>query len=99
MSTGSSESSDNSTREEQWESFKALLDEQNDWPTEYVFKFIVPKAGLVDIRSVFDGQEIVVRASTRGNYLSITATLTVSSSEEIVEVYEKAGDVPGVISL
>lgn len=99
MSTGSSESSDNSTREEQWESFKALLDEQNDWPTEYVFKFIVPKAGLVDIRSVFDGQEIVVRESTRGNYLSITATLTVSSSEEIVEVYEKAGDVPGVISL
>ena len=99
MSTDSSEPRDKSDQEEQWESFRDLLNEQSDWPIDYLFKFIVPKAGLESMKEVFDGHEIVVRASTRGNYLSITATVPVASADEVIRVYQEAGKVPGVVSL
>ncbi len=84
---------------EQWDSFKELLDEVNDWPSEYVFKFIVPKAGLASMQELFNEKEIVVRASARGNYLSITLRETVESADEVVAVYKRVGDIDGVISL
>lgn len=82
-----------------WNNFKQLLDENNDWPSHYLFKFIVPKAGVEELKAVFEGHEIDIKASTKGNYLSLTTRIHVSSSEEVVEVYRSVGDVEGVIAL
>lgn len=82
-----------------WDRFKDLLDEQNDWPTRYTFKFIAP-ADVVDaLKAVFDDHPIRVRESSKGNYMSVTAHLRVSSSEEVIEIYEEASSIDGVISL
>ncbi|QXD16838.1 DUF493 domain-containing protein [Rhodocaloribacter litoris] len=82
-----------------WDRFRTLLDEDNDWPSEYLFKFIVPKARLEDVKAVFGDHPVEVRASTRGNYMSVTARMTVSSSDEVVAIYAAAGKVEGIISL
>ena len=84
---------------EWWGNFQRLLESELDWPGEYVFKFIVPKSGLEEMKSVFEGEEIVVRASSAGNYLSVTARLQVDTSEDVIAIYTAAGEIEGVISL
>lgn len=88
-----------STDEAWWAQFQALLDDQNDWPTEYLFKFIVPKAQIEALKAVFGEHPVLVRASSRGNYMSVTARMEMESSAEVIAVYEAAGQVQGVISL
>jgi len=82
-----------------WDQFRTLLDELNEWPAEYMFKFIVPQSSLAAIKTIFDGQPVRVRASSRGNYLSVTARVLVDSSEDVIAIYASAGDIEGVISL
>lgn len=82
-----------------WENFQALLDEQNEWPASYVFKFIAPLARLDDLKAVFGRHPIVVRSSSKGNYYSVTAQMNVHSSEEIIALYKAAAEIEGVISL
>ncbi len=82
-----------------WDRFQGLLDEQTEWPSRYVFKFIVPRAGLDDLKGVFGDHPVIVRASTKGRYISITAHLHMNSSQEVIHIYKAAGQVEGVISL
>jgi len=84
---------------EWWENFQKLLDESNDWPVEYIFKFIAPKEHVGDLKEVFDGHEIDIKASKKGSYHSITSRIHVSSSDEVIDIYQRAGKVEGVISL
>lgn len=88
-----------SKNEDWWENFRQLLDDQNDWPAEYLFKFIVPRDGVEKIKKVFGAQPVTVRASTKGNYASVTARIEMSSSDEVVAIYEAAAEVEGVVSL
>ncbi len=99
MSSPSRSAAFSRNNREWWDRFQQLLDEQNDWPTEYLFKFIVPKAGFEDLKAVFGEHPIKVRASTRGNYLSVTAKMMMDSSRAVVRMYAAAGRVEGVVSL
>ncbi|NBC17840.1 MAG: DUF493 family protein [Bacteroidetes bacterium] len=82
-----------------WNDFRELLDDQNDWPAEYVFKFIAPQDELDELKSVFGDHPVRVRESSKGNYVSVTARMEMHSSDEVVAVYKAAGAVEGVISL
>jgi len=82
-----------------WTRFKELLDDQNDWPIKYTFKFIAPASRLEDLKAVFGDHPIRVRESSKGNYKSVTAQIRVTSSDEVVEVYQEASRIDGVISL
>ncbi len=82
-----------------WQRFQGLLDDQTEWPTRYIFKFIVPKAGLNALKEVFGDHPVKVRASTRGNYVSVTARMEMQSSQEVIDIYQSAAQVEGVISL
>jgi hypothetical protein len=82
-----------------WARFGALLDSQTEWPSDYLFKFIVPRQRFEEVKDVFDGEKLVVRASTRGRYLSVTARVRVGSSDDVIAIYEAAGSIEGVISL
>ncbi len=86
-------------RQAWWSRFQTLLDEQEEWPTQYLFKFIVPRAQQAALEEVFDGNPVTVRASTKGNYVSVTARIEMASSEDVIAVYREAGKIEGVISL
>lgn len=82
-----------------WDNFQRLLDDQVDWPSEYLFKFIAPQDSLDDLKSVFGTYPVQVRPSSKGNYASVTARMEMHSSDEVIAVYKAAGSVDGVISL
>lgn len=87
------------TGQDWWDSFQELLEDQIDFPSEYLFKFIVPSSNLDELKSVFGDHPVEVRQSRKGNYVSVTARMHMSSSDEVISVYSAAADVDDVISL
>ena len=80
-------------------SFKAALEEEHSFPTEYVFKFIIKSSSKQDVIDLLPDAMIKEKKSTKGKYVSITLTQFVKNSSEIVYIYEKASKIKGVISL
>ena len=79
---------------------KELLDTQHDFPSVYVFKFIVPKELVEDFEKLFKGaEELKLRNSKKGNYISLTARVNVDSSDAVISVYKQAAKYEKVISL
>jgi uncharacterized protein len=76
-----------------------LLDQNHQWPTQYVFKFIVPEAKENELRVIFPVAEILTRSSKNGRYTSVTATLYMESSEEVLTIYRMASRIEGLIAL
>lgn len=90
---------DGTPAEEWWRNFQSLLEEQVEWPSEYVFKFIVPAERADQLRALLTEATVTERESSKGTYLSVTATMQVESSDEVIQVYRSVADVEGVISL
>ena len=80
--------------------FKELLDQHHEWPGTYTFKFIVAKDNVESVLDLFEERDAVsTRPSRHGRYISVTANCEVSSSDEVIAVYEAAATIKGVISL
>jgi putative lipoic acid-binding regulatory protein len=82
-----------------WERFRSLLDEQNEWPADYTFKFIVPREQLALVERIFADDERKVRASSRGRYNSVTVVRVVASAQEVIDVYLETAGIQGIVSL
>lgn len=83
-----------------WEdSFRKKLDEHHQWPSLYVFKFIVPKGKEAELKNLFIGHEISERASANGNYSSFTINIMSPSSEAVINVYKMVENIDGIIAL
>ncbi len=86
-----------------FDELKKKLEESIDsFPYIYMFKFIIKSdnrtMALVEV--IFDDDaDIIQKQSAKGNYLSITVKQVVMSVDEIISIYEKAGQIEGVISL
>lgn len=78
---------------------KLVLDETVSFPSEYLFKFIVPLAEVHQILFILQGMEIEQKASSNGNYISVSAKSTMNKSDDIIVVYQRAAVIKGVISL
>ena len=81
------------------ERFRAVLEETHEWPTMYTFKFIVPSDKVDKIKKILKSDEVITRPSKKGNYLSLTCTKNMKSSDEIITIYRKVSDIKGIISL
>jgi putative lipoic acid-binding regulatory protein len=83
-----------------WSRFGKLLDEQEEWPAAYTFKFIAPADRVSDVAELLGGPDAVrLRPSSKGSYSSITAVRVMPSSEAVIAVYETVGEIDGVIAL
>lgn len=87
------------TGKDWWDNFQKLLEDQIDFPSEYLFKFIVPSSNLEALKNVFGHHPVQVRESRKGNYVSVTARMEMHSSDEVIAVYSAAAEVEDVISL
>ena len=81
------------------EQFKQVLNDHHQWPCPYVYKFIVPSEKMDQFRELFASEDLETRPSRTGKYTSMTLTSTMCSADEVMAVYEKAAQVPGVMSL
>ncbi|WP_415717625.1 DUF493 family protein [Maridesulfovibrio sp.] len=79
--------------------FKVVLDEHHEWPCDYTFKFIVPCKSLDELKSMIDGFPYTEKESKTGKYSSVTVVIHANSSDVILNIYEKAATIEGLISL
>jgi len=78
---------------------KLVLDETVEFPTEYLFKFIVPISEIDLVLVHLEELEVEQRPSKNGNYVSVNAKKKFHTSEEIIIIYRKVSGVKGLIAL
>lgn len=90
-------------RKEKYQKLLVQLQDGFEWPTIYMFKFIVPadNAKIAQVERLFDSNEaeISIRNSRKGNFVSITAKEMMLSPEKVIERYLDAENIKGLISL
>jgi len=83
--------------------FRELLEQNYTWPALYMFKFICPanNDAIAKLQDLFDPEvaELSLRPSSKGNYISFTARELMMDSDAVVERYQKAKGIKGLISL
>lgn len=84
---------------EQLKKHKELLESQYEFPTEYLFKFIVPKDKVEQVKNLFPDHQYELRPSKKGNYMSVSIKYQAESSDIILAIYEKAALIEGLIAL
>jgi putative lipoic acid-binding regulatory protein len=74
-----------------------------EWPNLYLYKFIIPNENekLAQVTALFDVEtaEISYHESGKGNYVSVSVKEVAVSVDQIIEKYQKASEIKGVISL
>ncbi len=77
---------------------KELLDMEYSWPAEYKFKFIVPAEKLEELKTILGEEELVLRPSSNGKYVSVTVKMQLSSGGEVILIYDKVQSIEGILS-
>jgi len=94
---------DMSKESEFYEKLRQSLLETTEFPTKYMFKFIIPtdKDKSKMIEEIFDNLGAVIdsKPSKNGKYTSLTVLVNMKDPEEIIEKYKEVSKVEGVISL
>jgi len=79
------------------------LNNTSEWPTEYLYKFIVPTSQkkIEDVENAFDniGAVIKTKQSKNAKYTSISINVMMESPEHVIEKYIEVSSVEGIISL
>ena len=82
---------------------KEQLLETTSWPSNYLFKFIVPtdEKRIGEINAIFDNTGAVIESkkSKKGTYTSISITVNMKDPDEVIAKYKQVSTVKGVISL
>ena len=81
------------------ERFRQQLIDHYDFPTLYLFKFIVSVDKEKEFKKLFPDINIITKNSRTGKYISFSTKLKVGSSDEVIEIYSRASSVKGIISL
>jgi putative lipoic acid-binding regulatory protein len=80
--------------------FKNLLDDHHEWPSEYLFKFIVKSPDLSKLMDILDDHDqISKRPSKKGNYISVTSLKIVESSNHVMQIYQKTSVISSIVNL
>jgi putative lipoic acid-binding regulatory protein len=86
-----------------YEKLKKSLIETTEFPTKYMYKFIIPSEDdkFKQIENIFDNLGAVINSkpSKTGKYISLTILVNMKSPDDIIEKYKEVSKVEGVISL
>jgi len=88
--------------EEARDRLKAKLEDVHDWPSVYMFKFIFEptEERLAQVMALFpEESEVLRRYSKGGKYLSVTAKEVMMNADDVVDRYDRASEIDGVIVL
>ncbi|MDO6738400.1 DUF493 family protein [Wenyingzhuangia sp. 2_MG-2023] len=86
-----------------YKDLKEKLDNNTEFPSDYLYKFIVPttKNQVKEVEDVFLNQKKVItkRASKTGKYVSVSVLIRVKDSDEVIKNYYLVENIEGLISL
>lgn len=90
-------------QEEFYSKLKKQLEDTSSWPSNYLYKFIVPTSEqkINQIQGIFDNTGAVIESkkSKKGTYTSISITVNFANAGEVIQKYKEVGKIEGVISL
>ena len=93
---------DNSFDDETKKRLRDLIDSVHEWPSVFMFKFILPSdpEKIKELKLIFDeSAEIHTRQSKNGKYTSVTVKEMIMKSDHVFDRYERASTIEGIISL
>jgi len=89
--------------DEFYKKLKINLEESTRFPTDYMYKFIIPNniKKELQISEIFNfqGASLKTNASKTGKYLSVTILAKMKSADDVITKYKEAAKVEGIISL
>jgi uncharacterized protein len=86
--------------DQKWfDNFRVKLDQHYSWPSLYMFKFIVPKGKEGELKDLFPNHTFFEKNSTQGKFISLTMQMMAPSSDAVIDVYQRASAVEGLIAL
>ena len=90
-------------RELFYKKLKTQLDSTTQFPSDYLFKFIVSNKQNNDSKvvKIFSdlGATITKKKSRNGKYISISIVLWVADSTKVIDYYKQAEKIEGIIAL
>ncbi len=93
----------NQKSEEFFNRLRIELENANEWPAIYLFKFIVPtdKQKSDAVQHEFDGMGAVIntKKSKNGNYTSISINVQMQDPQSVIDKYIAVSTIEGIISL
>ena len=94
----------NKKTEEFYKKLKSQLQDTALWPTEYLYKFIVPSEEdkIKGVEDIFDnmGAVITTKKSKKGTYTSVSVNVRMKNPDAVIAKYKEVGEkIEGVISL
>jgi putative lipoic acid-binding regulatory protein len=89
--------------EEFYERLKEELRTTSNWPSIYLYKFIVPTdaSKIIAVEEAFDNMGAVINTvqSKTGKFTSVSINVNMESPEHVVEKYQEVSTIEGIISL
>jgi len=89
--------------EDFYRSLKEKLEEQHNFPEEYLFKFIVISDAekVTEILRVFDNLKYTLsnKESSTGRYTSVSIDCFVLDADQVISIYKKVAEIEGVMML
>lgn len=89
--------------EEFYVRLKEELSNTSLWPSEYLYKFIVPsdQNKVLEIESAFENMGAVIKTSQSktGKYTSVSVNVRMKNPEAVIEKYIQVSGIEGIISL
>lgn len=87
--------------EDKWKKLEHMLNEQEEWPAVYLFKFIVKnhESKIEQIKAHFEEGEITLNYSKNESYVSVSIKELMIAPNAVIERYKKVGEIDGVLSL
>ena len=86
-----------------YERLKVELDNSNNWPAEYLYKFIVPSVAdnVERVQKAFDSMGAVIKTtkSKTGKFTSVSIDVTMNSADEVIGKYKEVSTIEGIVSL
>ena len=90
-------------RDEFYANLKLRLEENHNFPENYIFKFVLPndQLKLIELLRVFDGLKYTMssRESKNAKYISITLDAFVLDADDVIRRYKSAGEISGIMML
>ncbi len=89
--------------EEFYVKLKAQLQDTTLWPSEYLYKFIVPSVAdnVERVEKAFDRMGAVIKTtkSKTGKFTSVSVDVTMHSSDDVISKYKEVSTIEGIVSL
>jgi putative lipoic acid-binding regulatory protein len=86
-----------------YNNLETKLNETHDWPTDYVFKFIVEnkdeKISQIELEFKKLRPKISKKISSKKTYVSLTIIVKLSSANQVIKKYKDVSKIDGIISL